>query len=238
MTNHALLDNVIHKDVKVITERSARYGDNVMSCPAYTFEFRNLQAHYPILFQQDAEGMFYPVALFGFQENENLYLDESGWKAGYVPAMIQREPFLIGFKDSADKGEKVRMLSIDMDHPRVSKETGEALFQPLGGRTPYLEQTANLLETIYMGINHTRLFMGALRENDLVETVNFEITLKDGSRNQLIGFHGVAEEKVQNLAGATLERFSKDGFLMPLFMTMASLANIQRLVDFKNASLN
>ena len=190
MTDYALLNNVDHADVKIITERSDRYGDDIMQALVFPFEFRNVQACYPILFQQDGTGGFYPLALFGFQEKENLFLDDSGWQAPYIPAMVRREPFLIGFQDSKTQGEteQTRVLSIDMDHPRVNKEHGEPLFQPLGGRTPFLENAANLLETIYAGIEHNRAFMGALQANDLLEAMTLEIELRDGSRNQLIGF--------------------------------------------------
>ena len=236
MANPALLDKLAHKDVRVITQRSASYGDNVMSCMVFTFEFRRLQSHYPLVLQQDAGGNFFPQALFGFQKGENLYLDASGWNASYVPAMIRREPFLIGLQTSHEVTDERRLLSIDMDHPRVNTSKGEPLFQPLGGNTPFLEQSANLLETIYQGIEHTRAFMSVLQEHQLVETMNFEIELNDGSRNQLIGYHGIDERRVQQLDGPVLEQFSQRGFLLPLFMMLASLSSMQRLIDLKNAA--
>ena len=242
MADFALLNSVDHQDVKIITERSARYGDDVMMALTFPFEFRNVQAHYPILFQQDAAGSYFPVALFGFEERENLFLDESGWQAGYIPAMVRREPFAIGVRDrpstSADADGPARMLSLDMAHPRVNTQVGESLFQPLGGRTPFLEDAANLLETIYGAQEDTRRFVAALAEHDLIESVTFAITLKDGSQNQLIGFSCIHEEKVQALSGTTLGDFNAKGYLMPLFMALASLANIGRLVELKNGRLD
>lgn len=237
MPDFAMLNNVDHQDVRIITERSSRYGDNVMLAMTFPFEFRNVQAHYPILFQGDGDGGYYPVALFGFQQEENLFLDESGWHAPYVPAMIRRQPFLIGFQEQPG-ADRTRVLSVDMDHPRVNTEAGEPLFQPLGGRTPFLENAADLLETIYAGIAHGKAFVGALRDHDLLEALTFEITLKDGSTNQLIGFHCIDEEKVQALSGETLGEFNEKGYLMPMFMALASLANIQRLVELKNQRLD
>lgn len=240
MSNYALLNNVDHADIRIITDRSARFRDDITQALVFPFEFRNVQACYPILFQQHSEGDFYPLALFGFQEKENLFLDKSGWQAPYIPAMVRREPFLIGFQDSESQGEtqRTRVLSIDMDHPRVNTEHGEPLFQPLGGRTPYLEGVANLLETIYAGIEHNKSFVGALQELDLLESVTLEIELKDGSRNQLIGFHCLNEDKVQALSAEVLGDLNERGYLMPLFMVLASMGNIQRLVELKNASLD
>lgn len=239
MTNFALLNNAEHQDLKVITERSPKFGDNVMFAMTFPHEFRDVQACYPILLHKDEQDNFYPLALFGFEKNENLFLSDSGWNASYVPAMIRREPFLIGFQASKEGGdaEKTRVLSMDMDHPRVSNEAGERLFQPLGGRTPYLEDVANLLETIYQGTEQNNQFVAALQEHELIESVNFDITLNDGSKNQLLGFYVINEEKLQQLPGSTLESFSKAGFLMPIFMMLASMTNMRTLIEFRNARL-
>lgn len=239
MTNYALLNNDDHQDLRVITERSARYGDAVMYTLTFPFEFRSVQALYPILFHADANGNPFPVALFGFQEGENLFLDESGWDARYVPAMIRKEPFLIGYQkaEEADDADKARVLSLDMDHPRVSWEEGEALFQPLGARTPFLDDVADLMEAIYQGHLHNKVFVAALQEHDLLESVTMDITLNDGSQNQLLGFQTIDEEKVQQLPGSVLEEFSKQNILMPLFMILASTMNIRALIDRKNARL-
>ena len=236
MANFALLNNVEHRDLKVATERAARFGDDVMKTPVFPFEFRNVQAFYPILFQQDGNGGHTPMALFGFQERENLFLTETGWDAAYIPAMLRREPFLIGFQDTTVNGkqERVRVLSLDMDHPRVNADTGEALFQPFGGRTPFLDEAADLLETIHDGLGQNHDFVGALRQHDLLEAVTFEIALDDGSKNQLLGFDCINEQKVQALAGSVLGEFNEKGLLMPLFMVLASMANIARLVERKN----
>ncbi len=238
MTNLALLNNVDHQDTRIITDRSAEYGDNVMFAMTFLHEFRDVQAWYPILLHKDPEDNFYPLALFGFEQKENLFLDESGWNAGYVPAMIRREPFLIGFQESKDgAADKARVLSIDMDSPRVSEDTGERLFQPLGGTTPYVEDISNLLELIYQGTEHNKRFAAALQELDLIESVNIDITLNDGSQNQLLGFYTINEEKLQELPGDKLEGLSRAGLLMPIFMVLASMSNMRRLIEFRNAKL-
>jgi hypothetical protein len=205
----------------------------------FPFEFRSVQAFYPILFHKDGRGEFYPVALFGFQDGENLFLDESGWHARYVPAMVRRQPFLIGFGPAATESDadRRRMLSLDMDSPRVNKERGEALFEPLGGRTPFLEEMATLLERLYHGTEHGKAFVAALQEHGLIESVNFEITLQDGSRNQLLGFYAINEEKLQGLSGEALGQLGEKGFLMPLFMVLASTVNMAALVELKNARM-
>ena len=94
MANFVMLNQEQHADIKVIDERSQVYGDNVMYAMTFPFEFRNVQGSYPIFFQKNAEtGAFFPVALFGFQEAENLFLDDSGWNAAYIPPHDQTSAF-------------------------------------------------------------------------------------------------------------------------------------------------
>ena len=240
MTDFALLNSADHNDVKVVTDRGAKYGDDMMYVLTFPFEFRNVQGHYPILFHKDTHGNAYPVALFGFQDRENLFLDNSGWDATYVPAMVRRAPFLIGYQGSEgeEDEDKARVLSIDMDHPRVSTEEGESLFQPLGGRTPFLESVANLLEDVYYGYIHNKVFMAALEEHELLESVTMDITLNDGSQNQLLGFSTIDEEKVQQLPGQVLAEFARQDILMPLFMVLASMVNVRSLIERKNRTLD
>jgi hypothetical protein len=63
VTQHASLNNTEHSDLRVITALGAAYGDDVMYALTFPSEFRNLQAHYPIVFgkarekQLDAEAL-------------------------------------------------------------------------------------------------------------------------------------------------------------------------------------
>src|SRR5690242_20292188 len=108
-----LLNNIQHKDLRIITQRGAQWGDDVMSAPATVDEFRKLQAHYPIVFQPDSQEGFLPVVLFGLEAGSNLFLTEAGWDADYLPLSMQRLPFSIGVAD-----DELRMM-VDMSSKRI-----------------------------------------------------------------------------------------------------------------------
>jgi len=235
--NFALVNKEEHQDFRIDVRRSAELGDNVQLAMTFPNEFRNVQSSYPILFRKSGDE-FMPVALFGFEKDENLFLTESGWNASYVPAMIRKEPFLIGTQGGSLEEEEARVLSLDLDSPRVNSEKGEALFGALGEMTEFLESQAAMLESIYEGHRQNELFVKALLEQDLLESVTFDITLKDGSRNSLLGFYTINEEKVPDLSAETLHLMNRNDMLMPLFMVLASLSNVQRLVELKNRKLD
>lgn len=228
MTNNVLLNNVDHKDLKVITTRSADYGDDVMFAITFPGEFRNVQAHYPIVFRKTAEGQFQPIALFGFQERQNLFLGRAGWDASYLPLAIERLPFLIG------KANQQLMIHVDLDSPRISRTAGEALFLPHGGTTEFLERMNSVLLAIHQGLESTPAFIGALLEHELLESFVLDIQLADGSQNRLAGFYTINEERLTGLSGSALEALSKTGHLLAVYMAVASLSNFRALIERQN----
>lgn len=240
MTNHVLLNNITHKDLKVITDRSEQYGDNVMFTTTFPLEFRNVQAHYPIFFQKNNKtGSFYPIVLFGFNEKENLFLSENGWAASYIPLTIERHPFLIGFQQFHEEGisKKQMVIHIDMDNPRVNETEGEVLFMPQGGNTRYLEHVASVLEAVHYGYEHSEGFIAVLLELDLLESFTLDIQLSDGSNNQIQGFYTINEDKLVALNGELLAKLHSKGYLQAIYMVVASHSNIRKLIDEKNKRL-
>jgi hypothetical protein len=228
MANSVLLNNIDHKDLRVITTRGADYGDNVMFALTFPAEFRSIQAHYPIVFRKAPEGQFQPIALFGFKERQNLFLDPSGWDATYLPLMVERQPFLIGIAD------REMMIHVDLESPRISRTAGEALFREHGGSTEFLERMNSVLLAIHQGLESTPPFIATLLEHDLLETFVLDIELDDGSQNRLAGFYVINEERLASLGGAVLERLSKAGQLQAAYMAIASLSNFRDLIERQN----
>jgi len=228
MPNPVLLNNIDHAAMRVIATRGAAYGDNVMSALTWPDEFRTLQAHYPIVFQQNGEGGYDALALFGFQPGENLFLDGETWDAAEIPLSIQRQPFLIGVD-----GEDM-MVHVDLDSPRLSREHGEPLFLPQGGNTEYTDHMASVLRAIHLGLEGARGFTSALLEHNLLESFFLDITLDDGSDNRLAGFYTIHEERLAALDGAALERLHRAGHLQAIYMVLASLSQFRALIDRKN----
>lgn len=230
MANNALLNNIDHKDLRIITARGANYGDDVMLALTFPTEFRDIQAHYPIVFRKTPEGEFQPLALFGFKDRQNLFLTPRGWDAGHVPLMIERLPFLIG------RADQQLMIHVDLDSPRVSRTDGEALFLAHGGITPFLERMNSVLLAIHQGIESTPPFIAAMLAHDLLESFVFDITLANGSQNRLTGFYAIHEERLATLGGAALEALSRAGHLQAAYMAVASLSNFRDLIERQNRS--
>ncbi len=229
MTTPVLLNNVDHHALRVITTRGSRYGDGVMFAMTFPSEFRDLQAHYPIVFRKSEDGVtFEPIALFGFQEGENLFAGPEQWDASYVPLAVQRQPFLIGV------GTGELMVHIDLDSPRVSNTEGEAVFRDHGGTTDFLETMNSTLMTIHQGLLATPPFLDALKEYQLLESFVLDVELNDGSQGRLAGFYTINEDRLATLGAEALAHLHQAGHLQAIFMAVASLSQFRALIERKN----
>ncbi|MBT8055417.1 MAG: SapC family protein [Xanthomonadales bacterium] len=237
MANYQLLNNVEHKDLKIIIDRSAALGDNVWYAVTFPTEFRALQRHYPVFFIKNSDtGEFQAVAMFGVEDGENLFLDETGWNATYIPLNIMRQPFLIGYQEQETGGGVTRepVVTIDMDSPRVNTEAGEPVFLEHGGNSEYLEQVNSILQMLLGGMKSCKGFFNTLEEFDLLESFVLDAQLYDGSEHRLAGFYTINEEALAKLDGAELELLHKKGYLEPIYMAIASMTNLPLMLEKKN----
>ena len=240
MAKIELLNNIDHKDLKIIIERSAELGDNIWFTPTFPQEFRVLQNHYPIVFTKNTEtGQFQAVALLGFEAGENLFLDENGWNARYIPLSIMRQPFLIGFQHAEKDGVAIKemVVSVDMDNPRVNETEGQAVFLEHGGNTEYLEQVNSILKLVSDGFERNSAFIDMLIGMDLLESFVLDVELDDSSQHLMSGFYTINEESLLGLTGDDLVILNNNGHLEPIYMAIASMSNIPKLVEMRNTLL-
>lgn len=240
MARYEMLNNVEHRDVRILTQRNADTGDAVQYVVTFPLELRRAQAHYPIFFQKDAStGQFFPIILLGFEKGENLFLSEDGWEPSYVPMSILRGPFLIGYQSNPESPDgRQAVITINMDSPLLtSAEDGQPLFLEHGGSSPYLENLTALLEDIQLGLEMNPPFVKALTDNDLIESVSMSITLNDGAERQLLGLYTINEDRLNELDEAAVAALHQAGHLQSIYMIMASHSHFRAMIDRRNALL-
>ncbi len=238
MTNHVLLDNVSHKNLRIRTGYGRNQGLDENATRVFPMEFNQLQMEYPIFFTKNAEaGHFEAVALLGLTEHENLYLTDAGWDARYIPLSVQRQPFLIGFQETLESGVPQRqpVVHIDLDHPRVSKTDGEPIYLEHGGESPLLEHMSSVLMTIHAGHETNKAFSKLLVGLDLIESFTLKFDLNSGEKINLTGLYTINEDKLRDLNASALEALHQKGHLLHVYMMLASIPNIGKLIDKKNS---
>lgn len=235
MPDHAILTAEAHRELRVREEHGPELGDAVMCCVTFPDEFRRVQETYPILFRRNPErDAFTALAMFGFEDGENLFLDRDRWDADYRPLAIAIQPFLIGHPES---GAGAGQVHVDLASPRIAAGEGVRVFDADGRPTPYLEAIVDKLGELDAGHRGAAGFFAALDRHRLLEPLALEITLDDGAINRLVGFHMIDEARLRALDADALGALHADGHLMPVFMAVASIGKLTALVARKNRRL-
>ncbi len=228
MTHIVPLNKEVHRWITVDGRTSAAYGDNQRFVQVTVKEFSMLVTHYPILLSKDAQtGQFYCGAMFGFDEGENLFLEE--WMRGerYRPLNLQRGPFYTNGTE----------LAIDLDNPRVGAEGGKPLFTGQGQPSPYLQSIIWSFQNLKSGLEKTRIFNTRLLELKLIEPVDIEVRLDDGTARKCIDLYTINQEILERLPDAVVVELFRRGYIRLIHYMIASLKHIPLLANKKNSRL-
>jgi len=228
-----LLNNVDHADLRVIAGHGVAYGDGVNQTLLLPTEFEAAQREYPILIRKDAADAYQAVALLGLDRDENLFLDEAGWNARYIPAVQRRGPFSIALQRDERGGEPRPMIHVDLDHPRISAE-GEPLFLSAGGNSPYLQSVSQTLGQIHDGLEIAGPMFAAFEQYGLIEPIDIEIKLDDNTSYAVPDVYSIAPDRLSALSGEALERLHQSGLLRAAQWIVSSMGNIEDLIARKN----
>ncbi len=226
MTNIALLNDQAHRDLRVQPGAAARYGDNRRFVAVIVGEFPHLAVHYPILLTKDQEtGAFFLGAMLGFDEGENLFLDDRGMET-YRPLNLQRGPFFTAGSE----------IAIDLDSPRID-DAGKPLFTEAGEPTAYLQNIMALFRDLKPGLEITKLFVETLVRLKLIEPVDIDVAFDDGSRRTLTELYTINQDALRALPDAAVIDLFRRGYLQLIYLMIASLKQVAVLARSKNNAI-
>jgi SapC len=228
MTQIVPLNKETHRALKVDGRASAAYGDSRRFVQVIVKEFPLLVVHYPILFSKDPQtGQFYCGAMLGFDEGENLFLDEWQEREFYRPLSLQRGPFFAHGPD----------LAIDLDDPRVGAEGGKPLFTDQGTPTRYLQSIIWAFQDLSPGVEMTKLFIARLLELKLIEPVDVEVEFDDGTMRRCVGLYTIDQEVLSRLPDDVVVELFRRGYLRLIDYMIASLKQVPVMARKKNSRL-
>jgi hypothetical protein len=140
---------------------------------------------------------------------------------------LRRSPFFI----SGDS------LAIDMDHPRVGRDDGEALFDADLGPAPYLRGIQATITELKFGLDETENFVRHLLSLQLIEPVDISLRFDDGTRHDLEGLYTVSGDRLHALSDNQALDLFRRGYLHLAYAMLVSLENVSVLATMKNNRL-
>ena len=204
------------------------FSAGINAVPVMAVEIVPAATEYAIVFTEAGDDVM-PAAVLGVRAEQNLYLSpDSKWQAQYVPAFIRRYPFV--FSISADK--KTLTLCIDETHPGFNEEgRGQRLLNNDGKPTAYVEQVLTFLKEYQAHFERTRAFGKRLKELDLLEPMQAQVTTPAGESVKLGGFLAVSRDRLRALGGEALATLAKTDELELIYLHIYSMRNFNEVKD-------
>jgi hypothetical protein len=226
-----------HKTLGYTEKYGSEYGHQVGAVMILPNEFAKAQREYPILFRKDSEtGRFLPVVLLGFEEHENIFLNEnSTWSTRYIPLAVRQGPFLIGLQQQ--EAEQRLAIYADLNDSRIQQNAATALFNAEGNASATLNEIRDILSARHKGSELLEPMIEAFLKYNLLERVILEIDLASGTTINFDAGYTVHIEKLMALENDAVIELHKAGFLSLAYNVADSVNNIQSLIDIKNAKL-
>jgi hypothetical protein len=205
-----------------------------MACLTVPSEFRRVQNEFPILFRRDLDsGRFSALALFGFENGENLFLEDGALGRALPPAGAV-DPAVPG----RPRGGRRRRSGAGSHRPRPRRASPATARRACARSTSTAADALSRkhdrgLDELDQGYRERRLF-AALERYELLEPFSLDVELRDGSKHRLVGYHLIDEEKLRCARTGAFGRASF-GRISDADLHGAGLArNLSALVERKN----
>ncbi|MBI1395986.1 MAG: multidrug transporter [Betaproteobacteria bacterium] len=204
------------------------FATAVNSMPLMAVEFPPASAEYAIVFAGNQDAVM-PAVILGVRAAENLFVtDGTHWGARYVPAFARRYPFI--FASAADG--QTFTLCIDEAFPGFNQTgKGAALFEADGKPSAYTQNVLRFLQEYQAQFQRTQQFCRKLREHDLLEPMQAQITTAGGEKLSLSGFMTVSRDRLKALSADVLAEMARTDELELVYLHLASMRNFQSMVD-------
>jgi len=216
-----------HADLSIDTTQDYSFASRANSVPLTATEFPFAARDYVIVFAGQDKPM--PAAILGLQQDRNLFISDGGnWEGRYIPAFVRRYPFVF----SSDEESSRFTLCVDKEFQGLNQEgRGEKLFDEQGEKTTYLEKMLTFLQEYQVQFERTRAFCEKLKELDLLESMQAQITMPTGSQQSLTGFQVISRERLKSLDGDQLADLAKSDALELAYLQLQSLNNFSVMVE-------
>jgi len=205
------------------TVDKAGWVANQHAIPLTAEEFPAAQRDFPIVFSAGDNPV--PLALMGLNEGVNIFFEDDGTPIGtpYVPAYVRRYPFLLA---KVDPNSENLSLCFDPTSDLVGEfDDGQKLFGDDKQPTEHCSNLLKFCEKFEEAGMKTQGFVEELVKADLLMDGEVAIQRQDDPDKPFIyrGFKMVNQEKMRELRGDQLRKWSENGMLPLIHAHLFSL---------------
>jgi len=230
-----VLDKARHGRLKMRLDRLIDWPRMglIPSCHVQAAEFAHACLEFPIVFVKmtpdpwTGEASIGPAAVFGFDANENLYVEGSKWRADYVPAHFRAWPF--GMQQGADG---MAHVVLDESCPGLDEADGTPLYGDDGEPSAYTREAVAFTKKVYDEIARTQAFSARLMQLGVLQPRRFSAPNVAGGPIAAEGFWAIDESKMGALPDEQVLELHRSGLLGMVHAHHLSLHHTVRLMKW------
>lgn len=223
------LDRNVHQEIRINTHTDFFFASACQTAILAAAELNQAIKEFPVIFIKENDS-YLLTAIFGLQQSQNLFVDESGqWTARYTPAFIRRYPFVPAI---GEKEDDQMTVCIDEAAKCINRDLGEYLFID-GKNSDLLERTIQFLQDYKTQTDATIVLVKQLADAGLLSEKTADFKLNNGQSFSLTGFYTVDTEKLSKLSPETTFNLFQSGALHLAYLHLSSLDNWDRLIGLQ-----
>ena len=222
------ISSVHHAKACVEMSGDYRFSKNVNSVPLTAVEFPAAAGEYAIIFA-GTENILTPAVILGMKDKQNLFINAKGtWQARYIPAFVRRYPFVFSTSDNG----KTFTLCIDEGFSGFNREgRGQPLFSEDGKPTEYTNNVLKFVQEYQIQFDRTKAFCDKLRDLDILEPMQAQVSLTSGQTTSLTGFQAVNRKKLKALPAEKLSELAQTDELELIYLHLNSMRNFSGMKE-------
>lgn len=203
------------------------YCRAINACPLMVSEFRAAAATLPLVFSRSDTGAV-PAVILGLEHDRSAMVAEDGsWIGRYIPAFLRRYPFV--FAAGQDGEQYTLCLDESFDGLDQEGQRGDRLFTDEGQPTEAMNASLEFTKNFEIENRRTQAFCKLLEDHDLLDPMNAQITLPDGTKRALTGFQTVSRERLKALPVDVVKSMFDSDALELIYLHLASLGNMENV---------
>lgn len=219
MPQWTIISRQQHASVRYQARQGYSHASEQIITPVLLTELPKLISQYMLGFVLNGD-QFQAVALLGFEQGQNLYVNHDGrWIGDYVPANVRGYPFAL-----APDNQNQLVLCIDAAK-LLEDESGQALFDGAGEPAEPVTKTLEFLHQCDADRKRTQAAVDVLQRSGVVQPWDLEFSRGEGEEPLRVqGLYRIDEKALNTLDAETYGKLQG----APMALVYAHLYTVQQ----------
>lgn len=232
---YAGLSPTTFKDLVWVVKQNTYYAQQQQTLPLVGAEFKQAATQFPIAFLHNPDtNQYNPVALLGYQADQNLFVAPDGrWLGNYLPAFLRAYPFALA--PHPETSELMICADLNSNLLLHKKETAPAktleLFNSENQPSSELQQMLDFLKQLAANQQTTQQACQRLQELNLFTP--WQPTIMQNTTT-LKGLYQIDEAKLNEISPEQLAELRTTGLLTFIYAQLLSTNHITTLEALYN----